>query len=118
MLKIRQEQMANLAGRRSQQFEESIARFLEQKFPEAKAIPHEEFIATIHRQTNRADAYGLATEQQVATYVTCAWLLGLDFDSEFPAAQQVLTSDQHSPEAKREWLAEWTEAIFTALETK
>ena len=118
MLKIRKEQMANLSGRRTEQFVERIADFLHEEYPETEDIPHEEFLATIHRQTNRADSYGLTTEQQVATYVTCAWLLGLDFDSEFPAAQEVLTSDQHSPEAKREWLAEWTEAIFAALESK
>lgn len=67
-------------------------------------------------QAGRAEAYGLVTERQAAAYVTCAWLLGPDFDAEFPAAREMLGSHEHSPDEKAEWLGEWTEAMFAALE--
>lgn len=118
MLTIRNEQMKTLAKHQARDFEERVAEYLRKEFPEASEIPREEFTATIRQQTQKAEVYGLTTEQQIATYVTCAWLLGLDFDTDFPAAQEMLTSEQHSPEHKRTWLAEWTEEIFRALETK
>ncbi|MGI9067366.1 MAG: hypothetical protein ACR2HX_13325 [Pyrinomonadaceae bacterium] len=117
MLKIRNQQIETLSIHQTRQFVERVAEYLREQFPEVEDEPREEFMAAIHQQTNNAGAYGLITEQQIATYVTCAWLLGLDFDLEFPAAQEVLNSDQYSPEGKREWLAEWTEALFAALES-
>lgn len=118
MLKIRSEQIETFSSHQAREFKERLAEYLRKEFPEAEEIPDDEFMLTIHQQMQKAESYGLTTEQQIASYVTCAWLLGLGFDKDFPAAQEMLTSEHHSPEHKRTWLAEWTEEIFRALETK
>jgi hypothetical protein len=115
-LKIREEQMDALAEPRAREFAERLAGFLCEQFPEAAGEPPGEFRAAVREQVEKADVYGLSTEQQAAAYVTCAWLLGPDFDAEFPAAQEMLASADYTPDEKAEWLGEWTEAMLAALE--
>ncbi|KHD11469.1 hypothetical protein PN36_29115 [Candidatus Thiomargarita nelsonii] len=70
----------------------------------------------IHEQVSKARSYGLETERQIANYVTTAWLLGQQFDTEFPAAQEMLNSSNYSHDEKSLWLEQWTEQIFATLE--
>jgi hypothetical protein len=53
----------------------------------------------LDRQCKRARSYGLRTELELARYVVTAWLLGANFDTRFPAMQQVLSTNMlQSPE--------------------
>ena len=99
-----------------EKFEIRIADFLQEQFDNAQGVPQEKLLPVIHEQVVKARDYGLVTEQQIATYVTTAWLLGRQFDQTSPAAQQVLSSSTYSPENKSEWLANWTNQIFAILE--
>lgn len=115
-LKIREDQLRALAAPQAERFEARLADFLREQFPEAAEEPPDELRAAVRAQAEKAEAYGLLTERQAAAYVACAWLLGPDFDTEFPAAVEVLGSPERSPDEKADWLGEWTEAMFAALE--
>jgi hypothetical protein len=81
-----------------------IADFLVSKFP--TDLTAQDLLPRIRLLVRRARDYGLQSDQAVATYVTTAWLLGVDFDHDFPFAQQVLLSKR--PElAKAEQLRAW-----------
>lgn len=97
-------------------FLERAVNFLYENFPESLDEDSNELTEAIGEQLEKADTYGLITEQQVMTYITSAWLLGPEFDTEFPAAQEMLNSKEFSADEKTQWLAEWTEAIFASFE--
>jgi hypothetical protein len=116
MLTIRKAQMGALAVPDISLFVERAVNFLYENFPESLDEDPEELKKIVRRQLDKADSYGLVTEQQAMTYITSAWLLGVDFDTEFSTAQETLDSKYSSPDEKAEWLAEWTEATFDSLE--
>jgi hypothetical protein len=118
MLTIRKGQMESMAAPHAERLAERLVEFLREQFPEAQDEPREELKSVVGEQVLKADSYGLKTEQQVAVYVTCAWMFGPDFDREFPAAREMLNSHEYSVEDKVTWLKKWTEAIFSALEEK
>lgn len=116
MFKIRKEQMDAQSKAVREHYEDRLYDFLCEEFPEAKNEPPAELRAEIHRQVEKAKGYGLESEQDVATYLTSAWMLGKKFDTEFPAAHDILVSPMRSPEMKAEDLAKLTERLFLALE--
>ncbi len=115
-MQIRKEQMDTFSQAELTKFETRIADFLYSEFPDVQTIPQAELMPAIHEQVNKARSYGLETERQIANYVTTAWLLGQQFDTEFPAAQEMLKSSEYTQDDKSEWLAQWTEEMFAALE--
>jgi hypothetical protein len=116
MFKIRSEHMDAQSKAVREGFEDRLVEFLHKQFPEAKDEPAGELRAAVHEQVERALGYGLQAEQHAAIYLTTAWLLGREFDSEFPAAKDILTSNKMGPDEKAERLAKWTERLFVALE--
>ena len=115
-MQITKEQMEVFSKEGLKEFEERIGDFIQTEFPDGEDIPREELMSAIHEQVVNARSYGLETERQIANYATTAWLLGQQFDTEFPAAKDVLTSLEYSSEDKSEWLAQWTESMFTTLD--
>ncbi len=115
-MQISKEQMDVFSKGELLKFEERIADFLQEEFSDAQEVPKEELMPAIHQQVNDARSYDLETEQQIVNYVTTAWLLGEEFDTEFPAARKILMSSEHSADDKAQWLAQWTKKIFTILE--
>jgi hypothetical protein len=65
-------------------------------------------------QFEKAHTYGLTTELELGRYIVTAWLLGTDFDTKFPAMQQILTHPEMSPSQRAEAI-EQTAIVF--LET-
>ena len=113
---IRKEQFDEMAIPNIAQFIERAIAFLYENFPESLDEDTDELTEAVGFLIEKAETYGLVTEQHAMTYITSAWLLGEDFDEEFPAAQETLSSDQFTPDEKSEWLAKWTEKIFAAFE--
>ena len=64
---------------------------------------------------DKAVEYGLETEQQALAYIVTGWLLGLEFDAEFPAARFMLASPDYTPAEKADWLENWTVRMFSLL---
>lgn len=114
--KIRTEQMEALAAPHLSDFVGRLVGHLREAFPEAREEPDAEMTEAVGALVEQADSYGLTSGAQAAAYVTCAWLLGPDFDGEFPAAREMLDSPHYSPDEKAEWLAEWSVAMLAALE--
>ena len=56
----------------------------------------------LREQFARAQAHGLASEQELATYLITAWLLGTDFDTRYPAMQEILATQSLTPARKAE----------------
>jgi hypothetical protein len=116
MFVIRNEQLNTFAVQKRNEFLESLIQFLYDEFPESKQEPPVEFREVVSEQIEKSRSYGLQTEQEIATYVVSAWLLGTDFDTRFPVAQETLSSDMESSNAKMVWLQHWTHDIFATLE--
>lgn len=115
-MQISKEQMDSFSKEAMGEFEEKIADLLQSEFPDAQKMPLEELKPAIHEQVYNAQSYNLETEQQIANYVTTAWLLGQQFDTEFPAAKEILTSSDYTPDDKTKWMVQWTKDMFEALE--
>jgi hypothetical protein len=113
---IRKDQMDEMAVPGIALFLERAVKFLYENFPDSLDEDPDELTESVGSLLEKADSYGLVTEQQAMTYITSAWLLGLDFDTEFPAAKKNLKSKDLTPDEKANWLAKWTEKIFAAFE--
>jgi hypothetical protein len=87
-----------------------------ESFEEARRIPIEDLNATVLEQLRKAERYGLVSEQQAATFVMTAWLLGSDFDMLFPAVRERLSDPRLSQRTKAKWLEAFAERLLSALE--
>jgi hypothetical protein len=114
-VQIRKEQMDAFRLAAEHDFKIRLVRFLQGRFPDAAREPEASLVEALGPQIAKARGYGLITEQQIATYVTAGWLLGGDFDLEFPAAKQMLDLNIKADE-KSDWLARFTKELFQQLE--
>jgi hypothetical protein len=112
---IRKEQLAFLAEQQGHSYALRLTKFLQLQFPDAGQEPTDKLLPEVAAQIKNAQNYGLLTEQDIAHYVISAWLLGKNFDHEFPAAQEVLAAPI-SAEMKVHFLEHWTQQIFAELE--
>ena|ERR1035438_363286 len=96
------------------QFERELTHFVRSKFSEEDEFAFEDTLKRVMEQSAHARAYGLDTEQSIAIYVVTAWIMGHSFDSDSPAARQVLASPL-SPEEKADWLELWAPAVLERL---
>ena len=113
---IRKDQFDEMAIPNIARFIERAIAFLYENFPESLDEDTDELTETVGSLIEKADSYGLVTEQQAMNYIISSWLLGVDFDKEFPAAKKTLNSKDFSPDEKSDWLAKWTEKVFAAFE--
>lgn len=114
---IRKEQLDAFQRAADHDYEMRLVRFVQDQFPDAAHEPEASLAEGIREQIAKARSYGLLTEAQIATYITSAWLLGGDFDREFPAARQMLRSDAPTDE-KSDWLERFTKDLFEQLEQR
>jgi len=114
-LRIRKKQISFLDEQQSATYELRLAKFLQEQFSDAAQEPLVKLRPEVSVQIEKAHGYGLVSEQDIADYAVTAWLLGADFDTEFPAAKEVLTS-QIPGEMKARFLEEWTKEMFETLE--
>ena len=101
---IRSAQLSALGKQSELDFVNRLVELLREQFPDSLDIPKPELRSEITRQIEKARSYNLSTEQQIATYVVAAYLLGKTFDKQFPAAREILPSNFYTPDAKVEWL--------------
>ena len=118
MLTIRKSLLDAFAQGQESDFEERLVKFLRHNFDDAALEEKSKLLAGVRALVRQAGAYGIETEQDIAVFCTTAWLLGDDFPEEFPAAGQALVNPEFSGHLKAEWLANWTEKLFAALEAK
>jgi hypothetical protein len=73
-------------------------------------------INTIVELLEKAYSYGFEAEDDLAIYIVTAYLLGVNFDREFPAATQILTDPAFSAHEKAQQLQSWTQELLKTLE--
>lgn len=117
MIRIRPEQLEALSRPVEESLEERLSRFVREQVPGLESVEEVELRGALREQIAKARRYGMETESDLAVYVAAAAMLGADFDAEFPAATQVVNSPALPAAMKADWLVEWTEAIFKALES-
>lgn len=114
-MQINQDQFIFLGKVPEETFAIRSAQFLVERFPEAAEAPIDDVLAAVREAIQRGRSYGLRTEQDLAAYVLTSFLLGSEFDKEFPAAYEVLLSPVLAPSDKALWLNQWTEEMFQTL---
>lgn len=117
-MRIRPEVYRALAAIPRAEFRRSLIQFLREHFEDTKAMPAPELEGSVDLCLAKAERYGLDSGQDAATFAVTAYLMGMDFDREFPAATDVLLSPVLASPDKAEWLREWTEELFRALEAR
>lgn len=116
MFTISERQMSQLA---TETMANRLFDHLMESFPDqVGASDKAELRPAIIEQMELADRYGFETEQQVAIFVTSAWLLGLGFDQRYPAVQECLVQSGLMPGEKAEWLQAFAETMFLTLEAR
>jgi hypothetical protein len=100
----------------SDNFLQRLLAFLHTQFPDSLEIPPQELADAVRFMLEKAVSYGFETEVDQVNYVVTAYLLGLHFDTEFPAATEVLTDSALTGTEKANWLQQWTEKLFATLE--
>lgn len=96
--------------------EQDIGNQLRNTFSDAKTLPQEQLLPTIHEQIIQAYLYGFETEQQFTQYLLTAWQFGREFDQEFAGVTDTLASSHFNAEEKATWLKQWTEDMTSTLQ--
>lgn len=63
----------------------------------------------------RARAHGLSAELDLGRFTVTAWLLGLDFDTRFPAMREILAEPRLSPTQKMDAIEALTTTVLNGL---
>lgn len=113
VLMIGKEQFAFLTEQQSNSYELRLTKFLQEQFTDAAEELTDKLRSEVSAQIGKARGYGLLSEQEVASYVISAWLMGRNFDA-VPAVQKVLAA-QTSPGMKARFLEQWTNQVFEEL---
>ena len=109
-------QQSKLAELLDARFIDRMAQMLLDRQEPNQQQPIDHLRLDVKRMVQKAQQYGMNTERDAAGFVVTAFLLGEDFDRQFPAAGPVLQSNALSGEDKAAWLANWTTEMFQTLE--
>jgi hypothetical protein len=100
----------------TENFQSQVVDFLHTTFPDSQQMDASELHEGVVFLLEKAATYGLQTEADLVTYVITGYLLGLNFDTQMPAATEILTDLSLSGTYKADWLQQWTQQIFQTLE--
>lgn len=114
MFRISQETMDKMA---EDAFLQRVAVAIGESDPTALAeLTTPEGRRVLREQYDKAHTYGLTTELELGQYIVTAWLLGTDFDTRFPAMQQILTHPTMTPSQKAEAIEQTTVTVLEMLQ--
>lgn len=83
---------------------------------QVEAMPLAQLVQALHRQKERAQAYGLNDERSVAQYVYTSWLMGEEFDRRIPSVNQILRDRRMTSTQKGTALSHFSQLVFGALQ--
>ena len=113
VLRFSEEQFSQLAELR---FERRLTQVIVDSDPSAlEALSNERGRGILRTQCAKARGYGLITELEIARYVITAWLMGLDFDTRFPAMAEILNTAELTPMQKAEAIENLTIKVLFDL---
>jgi hypothetical protein len=116
MIGFSEEQLSQFKGARKDAFSERLVDFLTAQFPDALQIERTDLIKNAQYSIERSEEYSMRNEDEIATFFLTCWVLGLDFDTEFPAATTVLQDPDCPPAEKARWLERWVMEMLKSLE--
>ena len=93
-----------------------MRQYLNEQFPESKEIDNKALEQIIIGLTKRAAAYNLILETHVAPFIVATWVMGLNFDQNFIAAQEILENLNMGSDEKAQRLWQFLENTITILE--
>jgi hypothetical protein len=96
----------------TERFQYQVIDFLHSSFPDSLEMEPGELHDGVLFLLEKAASYGLETEADQVNYVITGYLLGLNFDTQTPAALEVLTDPYLNGTQKAEWLQHWTQSFF------
>lgn len=97
-------------------FDDRLIAILRAHHPaQVAAMPFAELVRALHRQKDRAQAYGLDDERSVAQYVYTSWLMGEEFDRRIPSINQILRDRRMPATQKGAALSHFSQLVFGAL---
>ncbi|MBU5613344.1 DUF4123 domain-containing protein [Geomonas azotofigens] len=114
-LTLRTEQLEQL-GRSI--YVERMRGYLYATFPETAKQSRKALGKLIEDLTERAAGYKLVLETHVAPFIAAALILGLNFDEDYPVAQEVLLDYEMDCERKAQWLWDFVEVTAARREEK
>lgn len=92
-----------------------VQRLLSECFPDWHWLTSPPAQVELQRAIERAQTYGLSNERQCATFA-CAWVVaGANFDRQFPAPRETLTSVDLNANEKASWLDAWIKVMLNAV---
>jgi len=110
MLRIRKEQLQLFQDQARVVFEERVSANLQECFPdECNALGPQGLRETVRVAIERAESHGLETEYDVQRYCNVAFALGLDFDTQFAWAAELLADTELAAESRVSELCERAE---------
>ena len=116
MLAFSEEQFDGMA---LESFLERVIGILAEADPDAESqLRTAEGQRILHEQYEKALHYGLGTELEAAQYILTAWLLGTDFDTRFPAMQEILTHPKLSASQKANGIEQTATMLLELLKSK
>ncbi|QWV91992.1 DUF4123 domain-containing protein [Geomonas oryzisoli] len=95
-----------------------MRRYLQDVFPETKAMPRKTLEQLIEELTERATGYKLVLETHVAPFIVAALILGMNFEDKYPVAQEVLLDYEMDCGRKTEWLWDFIEVTAVGSEDR
>lgn len=102
-----------------QHFLDRLRSLLAEQFPDQQAdLQAPEFEPQVRRLVERAATYGLGDEQSAAGFVLTAWLLGAEFDTDFPDLQTLLRDDTLTARQKSAALESFAQALLEDLQAQ
>jgi hypothetical protein len=104
MLSISPKQYSAFSAGEINRFLDRVIAFLREHFEDERSLSDEEQRMKLKPLVNKAQGYGMTTEQQVVGYILAAKHLGSDFDVTVPDAAAILTHDRLNGDEKLERL--------------
>ena len=102
-----------------QHFLDRLRSLLAEQFPDQQGdLQAPEFEPQVRRLVARAATYGLGDEQSAAGFVLTAWLLGAEFDTDFPDLQTLLRDDTLTARQKSAALESFAQALLEDLQAQ
>ena len=115
MFVIDQSKIQKLMENQERTYVDRVIDFLQKEFSNAAAMERTDLTEPVSAQVGKAVGYGLETEYQSCIYVMSAWIFGVDFDLDFPAATEVLNHPHMPADDKTDWLVEWSQTMLDTL---
>ncbi|MBL8484763.1 MAG: hypothetical protein JNJ60_21390 [Rhodocyclaceae bacterium] len=99
-----------------ERFLDRVVGVLERAYPDSSEDLHSSATrAALRDLYEKSQRYGFSSELDIARYLITAWLLGVDFDTRFPAMAQILAAPSMTASQKADAIERVTTTLLDLL---